>query len=258
MDADGLRKAMKGFGTDEKALIHILANKDPHQMALIRQVYNQRHHRTLEADIASETGGHLEDGLLALVRGPLQQDVYLLNRAMSGPGTKEAVLNDVLLARSNADMAAIKSAYQRTYHHSLESAVRSDLSMKTERHFMMVLAGNRAEDSAPVVPQQVDQDVLELYKATEGKVGTDELLVCSILTTRNDAQIRAISHAYQAKFSRDLEIVIKKVGFLPFPPPLSLSNLSTMDTNVRQTGILRPHGRCPPLPTPRRQRPYHA
>jgi annexin A7/11 len=84
--------------------------------------------------------------------------------------------------------------------------------MKTERHFMMVVAGNRAEDSAPVIPQQIDQDVLEIYKATEGKVGTDELLVCSILSSRNDAQIRAIAHAYEAKFRRSLETVIKKVN----------------------------------------------
>lgn len=209
-DADGLRKAMKGFGTDEKALISILANKDPHQMALIRQVYNQRHKRNLEADVAGETGGYFEEACLAIIRGPLQQDVYLLHRAMDGPGTKEVVLNDVLLSRSNADMAAIKSAYQRTYHQSLENAIKADLSMKTERHFLMVLAGNRAEDSAQVIQQHIDQDVMDIYKATEGKAGTDELLVCSILTSRNDAQIRAIAHAYQAKFTKDLEVVIKK------------------------------------------------
>jgi annexin A7/11 len=83
---------------------------------------------------------------------------------------------------------------------------------------MMVLAGNRAENSASVIPQQIDQDVLELYKATEGQVGTDELLVCSILSSRNDSQIRAIALAYEAKFRRSLETVIKKVkSSLSFP-----------------------------------------
>jgi annexin A7/11 len=209
---------MKRFGTDEKAPIHILANKDPYQIAMIRQVYHQRHKRNLETDVASEVSGHFEDGLLAIIRGPLQQDVYLLHHAMAGLGTKESVLDDVLLGRSNADMAAIKRAYQATYHQPLENVVRGDLSMQTERHFMMVLAGNRAEDSAPVIPQQIDQDVLELYKATEGKVGTDELLVCSILSSRNDAQIRAIALAYEAKFRRSLETVIKKArSSLSFP-----------------------------------------
>ena len=75
----------------------------------------------------------------------------------------------------------------------------------------MVLAANRNEEATPVNPQQIDQDVMEIYKATEGKAGTDELLVCNILTQRSDSQIRAIAHGYQQKFTRDLESVIKKV-----------------------------------------------
>jgi annexin A7/11 len=62
-----------------------------------------------------------------------------------------------------------------------------------------------------VIPQQIDQDVLELYKATEGQVGTDELIACSILSSRNDAQIGPIGLAYEAKFRRSLETVIKEV-----------------------------------------------
>ncbi|KAI2640627.1 Annexin [Hypomontagnella submonticulosa] len=209
-DAQALRSAMKGFGTDEKTLIRVLSNKDPLQIEAIKSAYFRNFSRTLEKDIISETRGWFETGLVSIVRGPLLHDVHLLNSAMDGPGTKEKVLNDVLLSRSNADMRAIKSMYQHTFHKSLESAVKGDLSMKTERHFLIVLGANRAEDSAPVIPQAIDQDVMELYRATEGKVGTDEMMVCSILSTRNDNQIRAINHAYEQKFRRRLEDVIKK------------------------------------------------
>lgn len=203
---------MKGFGTDERTLIMILANRDPIQIGLIREAYTKTIRRNLEADIRSEVSGYFEEGLLALCRGPLLQDCHILRNAMEGLGTKESDLNDVLLSRSNADIAAIKSCYQRTYHRSLEADLKGDLSMKTERHFMMVVSGTRAEDSAPVVPQSIDADVLELYKATEGKTGTDEILVCSILTSRNDAQIRAIAQVYEQKYRRPLETVIRKVS----------------------------------------------
>ncbi|KAH8592401.1 hypothetical protein B0O99DRAFT_236683 [Bisporella sp. PMI_857] len=209
-DANALRKAMKGFGTDEKTLIKILADKDPLQVEVIRAAYTRLHRRQLLGDVQSEVSGWFEKGLCAIIRGPLEQDCHNLYEAMDGPGTKEKVLNDVLLGRSNADLNAIKSFYQRKYHKSLEDAIKADLSMKTERHFLMVLAARRNEDSIPVNPQEVDHDAQELYKATEGKVGTDELLVCNILTQRNDAQIRAIAHAYKAKYQRDLEAVIKK------------------------------------------------
>jgi annexin A7/11 len=170
--------------------------------------------------VQSETSGWFEEGLCAIIRGPLQQDVHLLKAATDGPGTKERVLDDVLLGRSNADMRAIKELYHQTYRTSLEHDIKADLSMKTERHFLMVLAANRNEESTPVIPQQIEQDVMEIYKATEGKVGTDELLVCSILTQRSDAQIRAIALTYKQKFTRDLETVIKKVFPIPLPPHL--------------------------------------
>ncbi|KAJ3476211.1 hypothetical protein NLG97_g9200 [Lecanicillium saksenae] len=208
-DAQALRSAMKGFGTDEKALIHVLANKDPLQVDAIREAFHRNLRRNLIEDLKSETSGYFERGLLQLARGPLLADVYNLFDSMTGPGTKELVLNDVLLSRSNADLNAIKQAYYKTFHRSLEDTVKGDLSMKTERHFMMVLAANRAEDSAPVIPQQVDGDVMELYRATEGKTGTDEILVCSIFTHRNDNQLRAIAHAYKQRFNKDLESVVK-------------------------------------------------
>ncbi|CAG8982785.1 hypothetical protein HYALB_00001066 [Hymenoscyphus albidus] len=208
-DAEALRKAMKGFGTDEKMLIRVLSQKDPLQINVIRQTFNYRFSRDLIKDIKSETSGWFEEGLCALARGPLLQDVHLLREAMSGPGTKEKVLNDVLLGRSNADMRAIKETYQKTYRRNLDSDVKGDLSMKTERHFLMVLAANRNEESTPLIPQQIDADIQELYKATEGKMGTDELMVCNILTNRSDAQIGAIAHTYQQKFRRDLASVIK-------------------------------------------------
>lgn len=209
---------MKGFGTDEKTLIRVLSQKDPLQINVLRQSFNYRFSRDLIADLKSETSGWFEEGLCALARGPLAQDVHLLRQAMGGPGTKEKVLNDVLLGRSNADMRAIKEAYQKTFRRNLEADVKGDLSMKTERHFLMVLAANRNEESTPVVPQQIDADVQELYKATEGKMGTDELMVCNILTQRSDAQIRAIAHTYRQKFRRDLNTLIKSVCLPPISP----------------------------------------
>lgn len=206
---------MKGFGTDEKALVNILARKDPLQIEVIRTTYERRHNRRLIDDIEKETRSWFEYGLVQLARGPLMSDVHNLYKAMSGPGTKEIVMNDILLSRSNADLKAIKSAYQQTFRRSLENDVKGELSLKTERHFMIVLNANRAEDMAPVNPQQVEEDVMSIYRSTEGKLGTDEILVCSILSTRNDNQIRAIAHLYKQKFNRDLDSVISSVSASP-------------------------------------------
>ena len=96
-------------------------------------------------------------------------------------GTKEDLLDEVLLGRTNADITAIKRHYQQMYKRSLESDLKSDLSGKTERLYDMVVAARRNEESAPINPQQIDQNVNDLYRATEGKTGTDELQVCAII-----------------------------------------------------------------------------
>lgn len=156
----------------------------------------------------SETSGYFAEGLVALVRGPLVQDCHNIHTAIKGLGTKESLLNDVLLGRSNADMRSIKATYQRLFNKTLESDVSGDLSMKTEQLFKMVMAANRAEESSPIYPQQVDADVAELHRATAG-IGTDQITVCSILSSRSDGQIRAINQAFQTKYQTDLEKKLK-------------------------------------------------
>ena len=44
-DADALRKAMKGLGTDEKTLISILGNRDTAQRLQIKTAFQSKHGR---------------------------------------------------------------------------------------------------------------------------------------------------------------------------------------------------------------------
>lgn len=107
-------------------------------------------------------------------------------------------------------MRAIKHAYHATFGRTMEADVKGDLSMKTERLFGMVMAASRAEESTPIILQELDRDCSELHQATEGKVGTDQVTVCSIISARSDGQIRAIAQHYQQKYHIALVDVIKK------------------------------------------------
>ena len=50
-DAAGLRKAMKGLGTDEKAIINILARRPSHQRQQILLKYTQSYGKVGQLDI---------------------------------------------------------------------------------------------------------------------------------------------------------------------------------------------------------------
>lgn len=201
---------MKGFGTDEKALINVLARLDPLQMAAVRATYTQHIKRDLYKDIQSEVGGHLKQGLLALVEGPLMHDVSTAHEAVEGLGTKEWMLNDVLLGRSNADLNAIKTAYQRTYVQPLTSAVEDDLSFKTAELFVNVLRAERHEESLPVNPAAIEAEVRAIHDATAARVVNNVTEVCGIFARSSDAELRAIDQAFQARYNASLERHIEK------------------------------------------------
>ncbi|KAJ5797883.1 annexin ANXC3.2 [Penicillium pulvis] len=209
-EADSLRRAMKGFGTDDKTLIMVLAPLDPLQMAAVRAAYSKGHRRDLHKDIESETSGHFEEGLLAIVDGPLQYDANSTREAVKGVGTKEWILNDVLLGRSNADIHAIKTAYEHSFHRSLVQDVKDDLSMKTADLFTAVLRGNRQDEHAPINHQTIESSARAIHETTAGRVVNDATEICAIFARSSDAELRAINHAFQERYHLSLEKHIKE------------------------------------------------
>ncbi|KAJ5773862.1 hypothetical protein N7457_008758 [Penicillium paradoxum] len=230
--ADALRKAMKGFGTDEKALIAVLAPLDPLQMAAVRDTYSKHLGRDLYKDVKSETGGYFRDGLLAVLDGPLLHDVECAHDAIDGAGTKEWLLNDILLGRSNADMNAIRTAYEMKYKRSLSSDVEGDLSFKTSQLFATVIRAARHEESTPVNPQTIETDVRHL----QGEKNVTE--VCAIIAKASNAELRAISQAFQARYHVPLEKHIKEEFSGHMEDALLLMLRSATDPAMRDAILL--------------------
>jgi annexin A7/11 len=206
-----LRDAMKGFGTNEAKLISTLAAvPDAPHMLKLRHTYDDRFRRSLLKDLESETSGYFRMGLLALCRGPLLQEAWQIDHAIRGVGTKEALLNDVVLGRSNADLRAIKDCYRQVYHRDAVREIADDLSMKTEKLFAYVLEARRAEESSPVLPQEVEHNVDRLQQATEGtKMGSNQDVVSQIMAYSSDGMIRAMDLRYKAKYRKSLDELFK-------------------------------------------------
>lgn len=213
LDAETLRKAMKGFGCNERAVIDVYTMtkyQNPWVMQQLVRDYNSRFMRDLSKDIESETRGDFETALMALTRGPLENEVFVLEKALNRAGTDEEALNDVLLCRSNADIRAIAAEYRKRHGRELLTEIKSDVDDTMFRLYSMVLAANRAEDAAPVLPAEIDQKITELQRATEGQIGANAVSVAQILTSSNSSQIHAMNEAYQRKYHRKLQDVIEK------------------------------------------------
>ncbi|KAL7424955.1 Annexin C1 [Cryptotrichosporon argae] len=222
-DAERIRKATKGFGTDERALIDTLAPLDAFQVDILARTYEQLVGRSLQKTLEKELSGWLEYTLVLVALGPLHGDLHLLHRAMSGAGTHEDLLTELLIGRTNAEMFALKEGYRRVYGKDLLKAAQGELSAKTERLFNMAISGTR--DETPYIDGNlVQQDVEALYRAGPGKIGTDEIAICGILLHRSDAHLAtvaqafsqrhrvALSHMIQAEFSGHMRTALLHVA----------------------------------------------
>lgn len=113
-DAQVLRKAMKGFGTDEDALINVICRRSNEQRQLISRAYKTNFGKDLLEDLKSECSGNFEKLMIALMTPIVDFYAKELHDAMSGAGTDEDVLIEVLATMSNYEIHTIKNAYERS------------------------------------------------------------------------------------------------------------------------------------------------
>ena len=172
-DAETLRNAMKGFGTDENTLIKVVANRTNRQRQIIKEQYKAAFGRDLISDLKSELHGKMEDAFVALFTDPIEFDADSLRDALHGAGTDEDTLIEIIASRNNQQLFAIKQCYNTKYQRDLEADIKSDVHGTLQNLLVSLLQGKRSMNPNP------DQGrcaaiAKEIFDAGEAKLGTDE------------------------------------------------------------------------------------
>jgi annexin A7/11 len=200
---------MKGFGTNEDAIIEVLCRRTNAQRIEIARTYKTGYGKDLIDDIKSETSGNFENTLVALLSPTMELYARELYEAMYGGGTDEDVLLEVMCSMTNYEIKSIGATFQRMYGKSLENELRSDTSGNFKRLMTSLSCGGRDESMVTDV-NQARIDAQELKRAGVDKWGTDESTFNSILCLRNYEQIKLIAQEYEKLTGRSLEKDIKK------------------------------------------------
>nr|XP_028574135.1 annexin A6 isoform X2 [Podarcis muralis] len=207
-DAKVLRKAMKGFGTDEDAIIEVVTQRSNTQRQEIIQAYKSHYGRDLIADLKSEISGPLAKVILGLMMTPAQYDAKQLKKAMEGAGTDESVLIEILATRNNQEIQAINTAYNDAYSKSLEDALSSDTSGHFKRILISLALGARDEGGEDLAKAQADAQKLSDVSGDDST--SLETRFMTVLCTQSYPQLRRVFQEFVKMTNHDVAHAINK------------------------------------------------
>lgn len=173
--AKKLKKAMKGFGTDEKALIKAVTSHKTKDRLKIKQAYQEKYQKDLIEDLKSELSGKFEDVMVALFKDPIEYDAECINNAIKGAGTDEDALIEIIASRPNWVMQKIKKKYKELYQNELIDDVKSDTSGDFQKLLVGLLDSER-NNSKDIDKEKCQILAKELNEAKDDKWNIDNNL----------------------------------------------------------------------------------
>uniref|UniRef100_A0A8C1VPC4 Annexin n=1 Tax=Cyprinus carpio TaxID=7962 RepID=A0A8C1VPC4_CYPCA len=205
-DAKSLRKAMKGFGTDEDTIIDIVTQRSNAQRQEIRRIFKSLLGRDLMADLKSELSKNLERLILGLMMSPAEFDAKMMKKAMEGAGTDEHSLIEILVTRSNQEIQEMSLCNEAF----TTDAIASETSGKFKRILISLAQGAREEGPADMARALEDAQVSELADACNSESDDMEDKFMSILCTRSFPHLRRVFQEFVRCSNKDIEQIIKK------------------------------------------------
>ncbi|XP_038050939.1 annexin A13-like [Patiria miniata] len=207
-DAKTLKEAMKGFGTDEDAIIELITDRTSEERQQIAWKYKACYGESLVDDLKRELRGNLEDAVEAVMLPAPVYDAKTLRNAMRGAGTDEKTIIEIMCTRMNEEIEAIKMAYNIIYDRDLGEDLYNETSGDF-KHLMLAIYACARDESDEVDEDKAKEDAQELLDAGEDRWGTDESTFNRILATRNFEQLKETFKQYKEIADCDIEESIR-------------------------------------------------
>lgn len=211
LEAEYVRKAMKGIGTNEQILIDHLCTKDASDIQQLKQVFTKIYNKSLDEEVASEESGEFGRILRSVCTGnrssnPADDDLAIkeaaeLYEAGQGTiGTDETEFIRIFCQRSFPQLKATFEAYENEYSNSIVKAIKKETSRNMEKALLAIAI------SAQNKPKYFAE---RIHSAMKG-AGTEDDDLIRLIITRSDIDIKEIASEYFNQYERTLVHDVKK------------------------------------------------
>lgn len=211
-DATRIDTAIRTKGVDEQTIIDILTKRTYAQRREIAFAYERRTKKDMISALKGALSGSLETVILGLMRSTTQYDASVIRGSIKGLGTDEETLIEVLCSRSNTELVEIKKVYKELFKIDLEKDVKGDTSGNFAKLLLALVETKRADPSAIVDYEKIDQDARALFEAGINMKGTDVPTWIAIMTERSVPHLQKVFQRYKSYSPYDMqESIVKEV-----------------------------------------------
>lgn len=214
-DCETLKKAFAGWGTDEKAVVRVLGQRNASQRKKIRETYEELYNETLVHSLRSELSGDFLKALTLWTYDPPERDARLINEGLKAwrKDVKHLqVIVEVACANTPHHLIAVRQAYCSLFDCSLEEDIASNSNVAVPvRKLLLGLVTSYRFDKEVVDTNAAKLEAEHLHNAIKKKE-LDHDHVVWILGTRNFFQLRATFASYKQEYSTSIDEDIVNCG----------------------------------------------
>ena len=205
-DCYQIRKAVKGLGTDEAALIEILSTRDSEKIEKMKLRYKEMFPgHEMETDIKNDTSGSFWTVLKALLENKrslntnpdLEECKNLAQKLYDSLNNKKnntEIFSEILTQKSKEEIATIGKIYHKISKSNILEDIKKVFSGDTKKIFVGIIYG-------VLSPSEYFAELV--HDAVKG-LGTKDRTLKRIIISREEIDMPQIKQFYKQKFNKDM------------------------------------------------------
>jgi Annexin len=207
-----LTQIMASPHLQESKLLKALGSQNAENRCKIAMRYPLLHGKDLKAVMKSECGNRDFGTALQFLAVPSHEmECDMIKKAVGGVGANRDILFPIVCGRSNKEMEILKKKYFELFTKDLGQVMAGELGGDMEALVLTCMQGSEESfDPDFHTDELMIADMETIYKAGQGRIGTNEKGLFKILAQRPTEYMKTMNLKYADKYGYTIPKVLEK------------------------------------------------